>query len=98
LIETGEPLENIDLWYGRGQTYSELHHRYRHTVVKAMLATNEISLLAALTEMRKQIQSDEKRADGLSLPGGLFVLHNFGAAIAGKKSDKVDNFLVELAP
>jgi hypothetical protein len=61
-----------------------------------MLATDDIALLSALREMRKQIQADDKRPDGLSLPGGMFVLHDFGAAITGQKSNKVDNFLIAL--
>lgn len=40
LIETGEPLENVDLWFVRGQAYSDPYHRYRHAVLKAMLATD----------------------------------------------------------
>jgi hypothetical protein len=96
LIETGEPLENVDLWFVRGQAYSDPYHRYRHAVLKAMLATDDFALLSALREMRKQIQADEKRSDGLSLPDGMFVLHDFGAAIAGKKSQMVDNFLIAL--
>lgn len=96
LIETGEPLENIDHWFAQGNKYSGPYYRYRHAVVKAMLAADDIALLSALSEMRKQILADEKRPDGLSLPGGMFVLHDFGAAIAGQKSNTVDNFLVAI--
>lgn len=94
LIETGEPLENIDRLFAQGNKYSGPYYRYRHAVVKAMLAADDIALLSALSEMRKQILADEKRPDGLSLPGGMFVLHDFGVAIAGQKSNAVDNFLV----
>lgn len=96
LIETGEALQSVDRWFVRGSAYSSPYYRYRHAVVKAMLAVDDIALLSALSEMRKQIQADEKRPDGLSLPGGMFVLHDFGAAIAGQKSNTVDNFLIAI--
>lgn len=96
LIKTGEPLENIDRWFAQGNKYSSPYYRYRHAVVKAMLATDNIALLSALSEMRKQILADEKGLGGLSLPGGMFVLHDFGATIAGQKPNTVDNFLIAI--
>lgn len=95
LLETGEPLGNVDRWFARGDAYSFPSDRYQHAVVRAMLATDDFALLSALGEIRKQIQADEKGADGVSLPIGS-MLYNFRAAIAGKKSDKVDNFLIAL--
>lgn len=94
LLDTGEPLESVDRWFARGEAYSFPSDRYRHAVVKAMLATDDFALLSALREMQKQIQADRIRPDD-PLPSH-FNLYNFGAAIAGKKSNKVDNFLIAL--
>ena len=94
LLETGEPLESVDRWFARGEAYSFPSDRYQHAVVKAMLATDDFALLSALREMRKQIHANSILPDD-PLPTN-FYLYNFGAAIAGKKSNKVENFLIAL--
>jgi hypothetical protein len=94
LLDTGEPLESVDRWFARGEAYSFPSDRYQHAVVKAMLATDDFALLSALREMRKQIQADRISLDD-PLPSN-FNLYNFGKAIEGKKSQKVDNFLIAL--
>jgi hypothetical protein len=93
LLDTGEPLESVDRWFARGEAYSFPSDRYQHAVVKAMLATDDFALLSALREMRNQIQADKILPDD---PLPYINFYNFSKAIEGKKSQKVDNFLIAL--
>ena len=95
LVANGDSLNLADQWYGRGEAHSEPEHRFSHAFVRAILSTDDASLLKAMADMLKHKQSDAKSIIPMLSDGTGLI--SFFDRVKLMSPIEADNFLVALA-
>ena len=99
LLDDGERLETVESWFAAGATDSSSGQRYRHAVVRAMLATTDASLVKALNDMQMPLQEnavENKDFAEFSLQERYLGLSSFEKTLKATTPERFDNFLIAL--
>lgn len=99
LLADSERLETVESWFAAGATDSSSGERYRHAVVRAMLATTDASLVKALNDMQMPLQEnavENKDFAEFSLQERYLGLASFEKTLQATTPERFDNFLIAL--